>query len=79
MIDIRGNFSNHYKDTLCPVCGEQEDTQQRLLVCDLLCDSDGLVPTLPKYDNLFGNNLDDKVMVSRILMSHYEKRKHLLK
>ena len=36
-------------------------------------------PTLPEYDTLFGNNLDDKVMVSRILMSHYEKRKHLLK
>ena len=79
MIDIRGNFSNHYEDTLCPVCGEQEDTQQHLLLCDLLCESDALVPTLPEYDTLFGNNLDDKVMVSRILMSHYEKRKHLLK
>ena len=79
MLDVRGNYGNHHDDTQCPVCGDDEDTQQHLLVCEQLCERDEIVSTLPDYNDLFGSNLDDRIRVSRILMSKFEKRKNLMK
>ena len=80
MLDIRTNYRGQYmdSDTLCPVCAMEEDTQQHLLVCDMLCDPDSLVINVPSYDELFGDVLDKKLIISRILMQHYKKRKQLL-
>ena len=61
------------------MCGYDKDTKQHLLVCDQLCESDAVVSTLPDNDDSFRSNLDDKVAVSRILMSNFEKRKILMK
>ena len=75
MLDIRTNYRGQYmdSDTLCPVCFMEEETQQHLLVCDMLCDPDSLVINVPSYDELFGDVLDKKLIISRILMQHYKK------
>ena len=80
MLDIRTNFRGKYmdSDTLCPVCVMDEDTQQHLLVCDMLCDPNSLVTSIPCYDELFGENLEKKLNISRILKQHYKKRKDII-
>ena len=74
MLDIRANYSGQHEDTLCPLCSREEDTQQHLMVCEKLCDHWTGVSTLPEYENLFEKNIDDKIKVSRVLMSQLEKR-----
>ena len=76
MLDIRTNYRGQHvaSDKLCPVCAMEEDTQQHILVCDMLCKPDSLV----KNDELFGDELDKNLRVSRILKHHCKKRKQLL-
>ena len=50
MIDIKGNYSGQYSDTLCPLCEVEEDIQPHLLECEELCDDSSIVRTLPEYE-----------------------------
>ena len=79
--DIRCNYRGEYthSDTLCPVCGTSEDTQQHMLVCDMLVEGESLVLDLPEYDDLFGCSLEKKVSLSRLLKKHFDRRKKLLR
>ena len=81
MIDIKCNYRGKHigQDVLCPVCKEEEDTQQHLLVCDKLVDREALVTELPDYDHLFKDDLEAKLKMSRLLEKHFGKRKSLLK
>ena len=81
MLDIRTNYRGQYldTDTLCPVCLKEEDTQQHLLVCDQLCESETIVKQVPEYSDLFGENLDKKLLISRVLRKHFQARKKVLK
>ena len=79
MLDVRCNYKGSYTCTLCPVCEQFEDTQSHLLICDKLADTHTMVDTLPVYSNLFGDNLLEKVSVSRILQSQLAKRKEVLR
>ena len=79
MIDIKGNYSGQYSDTLCPLCEVEEDIQPHLLECAELCDDSSIVRTLPEYEKLFSDNLEDKALVSRILMAKFNKRKTEMK
>ena len=81
MFDIRTNYRGHYldTDTLCTVSLKEEDTQQHLLVCDQLCESESIVKQVPEHSDLFGENLDQKLFISRVLRKHFQARKKVLK
>ena len=79
MLDIRANYSGQHEDTLCPLCENEEDTQQHLMVCEKLCDSGTVVTSLPDYKSLFETKLKEKLYVSRLLKKHFQKRNNLLK
>ena len=55
-----------------------EDTQQHLLVCEELKETDALVSEVPLYEHLFGNDLEKKLNISRILKSKMKERKKIL-
>jgi hypothetical protein len=55
-----------------------EDTQQLLLVCEELKETDALVSEVPLYEHLFGNDLEKKLNISRILKSKMKERKKIL-
>ena len=81
MLDIRTNYRGNYAegDTLCPVCVQEEDTQQHLLVCDDLGDPNAVVKEVPSYEELFGDDLEKRLTISRILKQNYKNRKDILK
>ena len=80
MIDVRNNYKGKYTHTgtLCPLGCLDEDTQQHLLVCEELVETNSLVSEVPVYEHLFGDNLEIKLNISRILKSQFKKRKRML-
>ena len=69
MIDVRNNYKGKYTHTgtLCPLGCLDEDTQQHLLVCEELVETNSLVSEAPVYEHLFGDILENRLYISRIL------------
>ena len=44
MTELKTNFKGKYKDTLCPACGESEETTEHVIQC-------------PDYQEMIGHNL----------------------
>ena len=80
MIDVRNNYKGNYThtDTLCPLGCLDEDTQQHLLVCEELVETNALVSEVPDYEHLFGDILEKQLNISRILKSQFKTRKKML-
>ena len=76
MLDVKTNFRNKYNDVKCPNCTE-EDTQSHLLFCDKLVSASSIVKEVPKYSNIFCNNLDEILKVTRIMSQNFKLRNQL--
>ena len=79
MLDVRANIGGQFDDTLCPLCAEDEDSQQHLLKCDALETLGTVVVQLPVYENLFEGTLDEKIAVARIIKERFDMRKKMKK
>ena len=76
MLDVKTNFKNKYNDLKCPNCME-EDSQSHLLSCDKIVSQSEIVTEIPKYENIFGTNLDEILKVTRILSKNFKERNNL--
>ena len=76
MLDVKTNFKNKYNDLKCPNCME-EDSQSHLLSCDKIVSQSEIVTEIPKYENIFGTNLDEILKVTRILSKNFKERNKL--
>ena len=75
MLQVGANFKmGGKKKPTCPVCkiGTEYDSQPHLMLCPKL-----IVNT--QYDELFGNNLDQKLAVVHLLTRNLEERNKILK
>ena len=79
MLDIKSNYQGKYSNLNCPICDSQQDTQQHLLQCQKLKDENEIIKQIPDYDDLFGANLDSKIMISRIIKLRFQERNNILK
>ena len=72
--------SNYGLTKNCPVCKDinSRDSQEHLLTCEKLAPVNSLVQNIPKYDDLFGNDMEKFVIVLRNLQENFRKRKNLL-
>ena len=78
-IDIKQNYKNKYNGNLdCISCLKSSETMRHILECPMLVKNNQLTQTLPDYMQLFGNNLQDKILLSRILKEHMKKRSEFL-
>ena len=71
MLDISANYKNKVSSKWCP---NTEDNQEHLLICPQLLNHQ-LVLKIPKYENLFGNNIQKQMEVAAIIYENYTKRK----
>ena len=76
MLDVKSNFKNKYHDVKCPNCSE-EDTHSHLLFCDKLASEYSIVKEVPKYSDIFGNNLEEILKVTRIMSQNFKLRNQL--
>ena len=79
MLEVRKNFEGKHSNTLCPLCEVEPDSQQHLMVCEKLEVSGALVESLPDYEDLFGNELEGKIGIARIMQEKFKLRKIMLK
>ena len=79
-IDIKGNFSWKYENHSCVSCKlDIRENNEHLLNCKKLLGNNGIISYIPSYEELFENELDDQVYVSRILRENFRLRKEFLK
>ena len=79
MIDIGGNFSNKYGErSKCKLGCDSLDTQQHLLECKELTESD-LVAADEElaYSDLFSNKVENQLKVAALLESRLKRRKEI--
>jgi ferredoxin-thioredoxin reductase catalytic subunit len=81
MLDVSSNYPNKFSSKLCPVCrdGKSQDTQEHILSCPGLIKDNQLVKNLPKYDDLFSDNVDRIIEVASIIQERFRLRKNIMK
>ena len=79
--NVKANFKNKYGNNLeCPLCGLGEDSQPHMLVCtelNKLYDTEELLTKKCFYDNLFGDQKEQKV-ITHLYMKLLSIRNRLL-
>ena len=73
MLDIKNNFKNRYDNLLCIACKEVEETQEHLLACKALVDDNIVVDTFPRYDELFGVELNPKIVIAGVIQTNLRR------
>ena len=79
MLDVKVNFPGTQENLVCELCGEHNDDQESLLVCEKLDESNSLVTKSPDFKDLFFSHVDKQLQKSLILKKKFELRKKLLK
>ena len=83
MLDLKVNFKNRkHQDLLCPIClaPDSIDSQEHLLLCPSLTDTVIVNrKEVPKYRDLFCNDVKKQIAVASVLEKRFMKRKELLK
>ena len=79
MLEIKGNYENKHENKRCIACNNNDETQEHLLSCSKLWDSNRLIDTLPVYSDILGTNAEKILKISRLIKSAFEERKLFLK
>ena len=83
MLDLKVNFTNRkHQELLCPIClaPDSIDSQEHLLLCPSLTDTVIVNrKEVPKYRDLFCNDVKKQIAVASVLEKRFMKRKELLK
>ena len=83
MINVGANYKEggRVKNPTCPVCQikTEYDSQLHLMLCQALNVNLVVGTKIPKYDDLFGKNLENRILVAQFLQRNYQKRNKLLK
>ena len=78
-LNVKDNFRNYHKDNTCPIkkC-KNDDTQLHLYYGTCLNRTNYVINRHTKYSDLFGEDLEKIIEISRIIRSNFEHRKHIL-
>ena len=79
-LDLQGNFQWKYRTNSCISCKLNIlENNEHLLNCSKLLGKNEIVSYIPSYKELFGNDLNEQVYVSRILRENFNLRKQFMK
>ena len=70
---IKTHFRNMHLSVLCGGCKLQESTTKHTLECNNLIGSNELVTYLPNIEDLYGDDEDEQVYISRILKDNIRR------
>ena len=79
MLDVKVNFPGTQDNLVCELCGDHNDDQESLLICEKLNETNSLVKKSPEYQDMFSSNVNKQLEISIILKRKFELRKRLLK
>ena len=74
---VKNNFRNNYRNTdlLCPICGEEEDSQEHMFSCKLMREK---YEACHKFEDVYSNDADTLLGVAKDLKNIVETRRTLL-
>ena len=78
MVQVGANFKAGNAFPVCPLCKVEYDSQKHLMDCPKLAESNALCKDLPKYDQLFSNDVRKMMAVANILQTKFKRRQKLL-
>ena len=64
---IKNHFRNMHEDSICDGCRKYESTTKHTLECETLLGKNQLFTYIPNYEDLFGNEEEEQVYISRII------------
>ena len=73
ILDIKAHKRWRFDDNLCVGCGEKEETEEELLSCPGLVDTDETNENIA-YSGFFGDSVSDKVKLAKIVRKHMKAR-----
>ena len=73
MLDLKCNFKSVHKDLKCRICGQHEENQEGLLICQALKGKDATT----NYSDLFSQDKNKIRTTAMILKEKFEKFQHL--
>ena len=74
-IDIISNRNWNNEDIRCKICPTEDFTQRHLLYCKGLQGKNEIVSQIPEYEQLFGEDMNSQIHISRIMKDHYKRMK----
>ena len=74
MLDVKTNYGEKYFLKMCPSCELEDDTQEHLLYCYILDDERTVVEELPSYEELFSEDTNKQIRITRILKKRFTLR-----
>ena len=77
MVDVKTNYRGRISTLHCTLC--KKWNQEHLLTCTKLDEGNYILTAIPDYSDLFGENLDRKITLERIINARFKKRKALIK
>ena len=77
MVDLKFNFKGSHNNLKCELCGNHDDDQESLLVCEKLKKQNQVVTIPPQYNDIFSTDLKQQLSVLSILEENYKLRKVL--
>ena len=79
MLEISANYPNTASQTFCPVCEDKttEDSQEHLMLCPELSHQQ-IVNQLPRYEELFQEDLQKQIQVAASIQANFRLRKKKL-
>ena len=78
MIPVGANFKAGNPFPKCPLCKVEYDSQKHLLFCPKLTEENTVCQDIFNYDDLFGKNLQKKIVITSKLHENLQKRKKLM-
>ena len=78
-LDLKMNKFWMYEksDKLC-VCEKYEETQSHIIECEILINKNEILSYIPSYNELFGEDIIEKIYISRMLKENIRVRNILL-
>ena len=73
MVDLKANYQGSHSNLLCDLCEKHFDDQESLLSCEKL-DGSEIVSNLPKYDDLFSEDVSKQIEIASILNKKFKLR-----
>ena len=72
---VKMNFKDKYKPNLiCDACNKSECTQTHLLECSVIIQGNDLVMHIPRYEEIFGDDLREQVYIAYIMKENVRRK-----
>ena len=76
--DVKTNFKGKYENFECEICLEENESQIHIINCKEINEQHENIEEIPKYEELFSNNVKSQIKIARRFTQNMKIRKKLI-